>query len=35
VQRCSYSWGDGHVRAVDTHRVVDGKITEKLPYVKG
>jgi ketosteroid isomerase-like protein len=27
--------GDGHVRAVDVVRVVDGKITEKLSYVKG
>jgi ketosteroid isomerase-like protein len=26
---------DGHVRAVDVLRVVDGKITEKLSYVKG
>jgi ketosteroid isomerase-like protein len=25
----------GHVRAVDVLRVVDGKITEKLSYVKG
>jgi hypothetical protein len=35
VQRCRYSWRDGHVRAVDLYRVVDGKITEKLSYVKG
>ena len=27
--------GDGHVRAVDVVRVVDGKIIEKLSYVKG
>jgi ketosteroid isomerase-like protein len=26
---------DGHVRAVDVLRIVDGKITEKLSYVKG
>jgi hypothetical protein len=26
---------DGHVRAVDVLRVIDGKITEKLSYVKG
>jgi ketosteroid isomerase-like protein len=26
---------DGHVRAVDVLRVRDGKITEKLSYVKG
>ena len=35
VQQCLYSWGDGHVRAVDLYRVRDGKITEKLSYVKG
>jgi hypothetical protein len=35
VQRCRYSWGDGHVRAVDLYRVVGGKIVEKLSYVKG
>ena len=35
VQQCFYSWGDGHVRAVDLYRVRDGKITEKLSYVKG
>jgi len=35
VQRCLYSWGDGHVRAVDLYRVADGKITEKFSYVKG
>jgi hypothetical protein len=35
VQRCRYSWGDGHVRAVDLYRVSDGRITEKLSYVKG
>lgn len=35
VQRCLYAWGDGHVRAVDLYRVTDGKITEKLSYVKG
>src|ERR1700741_3578818 len=34
VQRCRYSWADGHVRAVDLYRVVNGKITEKLSYVK-
>jgi ketosteroid isomerase-like protein len=26
---------DGHVRAVDVMRIADGKITEKLSYVKG
>jgi hypothetical protein len=35
VQRCLYSWGEGHVRAVDLYRVRDGKIVEKLSYVKG
>ena len=35
VQQCRYSWGDGHVRAVDIYRVVNGTITEKLSYVKG
>jgi ketosteroid isomerase-like protein len=35
IQRCRYDWGDGHVRAVDLYRVIGGKITEKLSYVKG
>jgi|SRR5581483_11967886 len=35
VQRCLYSWGDGHVRAVDLYRVESGRIAEKLSYVKG
>jgi hypothetical protein len=35
VQRCRYEWGDGHVRAIDLYRVADGKIVEKLSYVKG
>ena len=35
VLRCRYSWGDGHVHAVDLYRVANGKITEKLSYVKG
>lgn len=35
VQQCRYSWGDGHVRAVDISRVANGRITEKLSYVKG
>jgi hypothetical protein len=34
VQQRLYSWGDGHIRAVDLYRVSDGKITEKLSYVK-
>jgi hypothetical protein len=35
VQRCRYSWGAGHVRAVDVYRVAGDKIVEKLSYVKG
>jgi hypothetical protein len=35
VQQCRYSWGEGHVRAVDLYRITDGKIVEKLSYVKG
>ena len=35
VQRVRYSWGDGHVRAVDLYRVEGGKIREKFSYVKG
>jgi hypothetical protein len=35
VQRCRYSWSDGHVRAVDVYRVRNGQIAEKLSYVKG
>lgn len=31
----SYSWGDGHIRGVDVFRVRDGKVAEKLAYVKG
>ena len=30
-----YSWGDGHIRGVDLFRVRDGKVAEKLSYVKG
>jgi ketosteroid isomerase-like protein len=37
--RCSvrwrYSWGDGHIRGIDLFRVRDGKVSEKLSYVKG
>ena len=33
--RWRYSWGDGHVRGVDVFRVRDGKVAEKLAYVKG
>ncbi|MFI5045565.1 MAG: nuclear transport factor 2 family protein [Acidimicrobiia bacterium] len=35
VQRCRYSWGDGHVQLVDVFRVANGKVAEKLTYVKG
>jgi hypothetical protein len=35
VQQCLYSWGDGHVRAVDLYRVTNGMISEKFSYVKG
>jgi ketosteroid isomerase-like protein len=33
--RWIYSWGDGHVRGIDLFRVRDGKVAEKLSYVKG
>jgi len=41
VVRWTYRWApdepgrSGHVRGVDILRVADGKITEKLSYVKG
>jgi ketosteroid isomerase-like protein len=35
VVRWRYDWGAGHVRGVDVFRVRDGKIAEKLSYVKG
>lgn len=39
VVRWVYSWikegGPGHIRGVDVFRVRDGKIAEKLSYVKG
>jgi ketosteroid isomerase-like protein len=35
IQRVRYSWGDGHVRAIDLYRVGDGTIREKFSYVKG
>jgi ketosteroid isomerase-like protein len=35
VQGWRYTWGDGHVRGVDIFRVRDGKVAEKLSYVKG
>jgi ketosteroid isomerase-like protein len=33
--RWRYDWGEGHVRGVDIFRVRDGKVAEKLSYVKG
>lgn len=35
VQRWRYEWGTGHVRGVDLFKVVGGRISEKLSYVKG
>ena len=35
VFRWRYSWGDGHVRGIDLFQVRDGKVAEKLSYVKG
>lgn len=35
VQRWRYDWDDGHVRGVDLFRISDGKVAEKLSYVKG
>jgi ketosteroid isomerase-like protein len=37
VVRWVFSWddSDGHVRGVDVMRVRDGKVAEKLAYVKG
>jgi ketosteroid isomerase-like protein len=35
VQRWRYTWEGGHVRGVDLFKVRDGRITEKLAYVKG
>lgn len=35
VQRWRYDWDGGHVRGIDLFKVSDGKITEKLSYVKG
>lgn len=33
--RWRYDWAGGHVRGVDVFTVRDGKVTEKLAYVKG
>ncbi len=35
VQLWTYSWDGGHVRGVDVIKVRDGKVSEKLSYVKG
>ncbi|HEV7887924.1 MAG TPA: nuclear transport factor 2 family protein [Acidimicrobiales bacterium] len=35
VVRWRYDWGEGHVRGVDVLKVRDGKVAEKLAYVKG
>jgi len=35
VQRWRYSWFDGHIRGVDVFRIRDGRVSEKLSYVKG
>ena len=35
VQRWRYHFDGGHVRGVDLFRVRDGKVAEKLSYVKG
>jgi hypothetical protein len=35
VQCWRYDWGSGHVRGVDLLRLRDGRIAEKLSYVKG
>jgi ketosteroid isomerase-like protein len=35
VSTWRYDWSDGHVRGVDVLRIRDGKVAEKLSYVKG
>jgi hypothetical protein len=30
-----FDWGGGHVRGIDLFKVRDGKVAEKLSYVKG
>ncbi len=35
VQRWTYHWDGGHVRGVDVFTLRDGKVAEKLSYVKG
>jgi ketosteroid isomerase-like protein len=33
--RWRYAWDDGHIRGIDLFRVREGKVAEKLSYVKG
>jgi ketosteroid isomerase-like protein len=35
VQRWRYDWDGGHVRGIDVITVSNGRVTEKLAYVKG
>jgi uncharacterized protein (TIGR03086 family) len=35
MTRWRYTWAEGHVRGVDLFRVRDGRVAEKLSYVKG
>jgi len=35
VQRWRYDFDGGHIRGVDLFRIRDGKVAEKLSYVKG
>lgn len=35
VVRWRFDWGDGHIRGIDLLKVRDGKVAEKLAYVKG
>jgi ketosteroid isomerase-like protein len=35
VQRWRYDWDGGHVRGVDIFTVRDGRVSEKIAYVKG
>jgi ketosteroid isomerase-like protein len=35
VQLWRYSWDGGHIRGVDVFRIREGKVAEKLSYVKG
>jgi SnoaL-like domain len=34
AQRWRYDWGGGHVRGIDVFTVKDGKVTEKIAYLK-